>query len=70
MKNLSIIMILFSLALSLQCVRDPGTETDLTGQEVEYISEELFYKGFLVYDKKLKEKDGSSSCPMKWWGQQ
>jgi dienelactone hydrolase len=68
MKNLSIITILFSLALILSCSETQEQKTEFVEQEVEYISEGTILKGFLVYDKNIEGKRPGVLVVHEWWG--
>jgi dienelactone hydrolase len=68
MKNLSVIAIISIVAFLISCSEAREQKTELAEQEVEYISEGMILKGFLVYDKKIEGKRPGVLVVHEWWG--
>jgi len=67
-KKQYIIAAVFIISFFISCSENQGNKTDLTEQEVEYISEGTILKGFLVYDNKIEGKRPGVLIVHEWWG--
>ncbi|MCW8803524.1 MAG: dienelactone hydrolase family protein [Ignavibacteriaceae bacterium] len=68
MKKQYIIAAVFIISFFISCSENQRNKTDLTEQEVEYISEGTILKGFLVYDNKIEGKRPGVLIVHEWWG--